>query len=280
MKKATGIIFIAVCLHVQLFAQLTAGAIAPGTGSWNPSVSLSVSTIGQSVLDSFDVDCDGSKDLKVELHKGATAIDGANYALLYIKNPAFEICADTSIYTKQVNYYTAGDTLNCSGYHQWAMESVYILSYFGCMDCMGPASVSNKYVAYRKTGGVPQTGWIRISFNLIDGGSSSAAITLSVSEIMALCPNASVEELAGAQMKVTAFPNPFSDNTMIEVHSDHPGQAYSFVLTDVLGKTVRSAYNITEKQFSISKDELKDGMYFYTVTGADGIAAKGKLVIK
>jgi hypothetical protein len=49
---------------------------------------------------------------------------------------------------------------------------------------------------------------------------------------------------------------------------------------DVLGKTVRSINNISEKQFSISKNELQSGMYFYNITNPEGLVGKGKIIIK
>lgn len=78
---------------------------------------------------------------------------------------------------------------------------------------------------------------------------------------------------------VKVYPNPFSDQTTFVIASEKLNEIYSFIMTDVLGKTIRSI-RTNEKQFTVSRNELQDGMYFYSITSADGIIGKGKLIIK
>jgi uncharacterized repeat protein (TIGR01451 family) len=78
---------------------------------------------------------------------------------------------------------------------------------------------------------------------------------------------------------VSVYPNPFSDQTTFVITSEKPNETYSFEMTDVLGKKVKQI-RTNEKQFSVSRDDLKNGMYFYSITNSDGVVAKGKVIIK
>ena len=79
---------------------------------------------------------------------------------------------------------------------------------------------------------------------------------------------------------VKVYPNPFSESTTFVIQSDKLNETYSFEMTDVLGKTVRSVNGITEKQFGISRAGLQNGIYFYKIYSASGLTGMGKVVIK
>ncbi|MCW3103599.1 MAG: hypothetical protein JWO09_2039 [Bacteroidetes bacterium] len=78
---------------------------------------------------------------------------------------------------------------------------------------------------------------------------------------------------------VSVYPNPFSDNTTFMINTDKSGEVYSFELSDVLGKSVKSM-KTTDRQFSVSREGLQNGMYFYSITTADGLVGIGKVIIK
>lgn len=82
-----------------------------------------------------------------------------------------------------------------------------------------------------------------------------------------------------SKVMVEVFPNPFNDNTTFVVTSKQKG-IYSFELTDVLGKNVRSLNGISEKQFNISREGLQNGVYFYKIYTADALVGIGKVIIK
>jgi hypothetical protein len=63
----------------------------------------------------------------------------------------------------------------------WSADTVFMLGNFGCMDCPGPYSKSNAFVAYKNTS-TSQIGWIKINFDLIP-----STITLSVPEVLSPC---------------------------------------------------------------------------------------------
>jgi uncharacterized repeat protein (TIGR01451 family) len=78
---------------------------------------------------------------------------------------------------------------------------------------------------------------------------------------------------------ISVYPNPFEQSTAFVISSDKVGGVYSFELSDVVGKTVKRL-NTNEKQFSVSREGLQNGMYFYRITTADGVVGKGKVIIK
>jgi hypothetical protein len=79
---------------------------------------------------------------------------------------------------------------------------------------------------------------------------------------------------------VKVYPNPFSENTTFVIHSEKQNEVYSFELTDVLGKKVRTMTNISDKQFSISRNSLENGIYFYRIYSAENTLGIGKLIVK
>jgi hypothetical protein len=79
---------------------------------------------------------------------------------------------------------------------------------------------------------------------------------------------------------VKVYPNPFSDHTTFVIQSDKSNDIYSFEMLDVLGKTVKSIKGISIKEFQISKDGLKNGVYFYKISNAENNISIGKLIIQ
>jgi len=86
-------------------------------------------------------------------------------------------------------------------------------------------------------------------------------------------------ETQSANAAVKVYPNPFTDNTTFVIQSDKLNEAYSFEMRDVLGKTVRKI-RTSEKQFTVSRNGLENGMYFYSITDANGLVGVGKVIIK
>ncbi len=79
---------------------------------------------------------------------------------------------------------------------------------------------------------------------------------------------------------VKIYPNPFSETTTFVVNSTKTNEAYSFELFDVLGKKVMEQNNITAKQFSINRNNLENGMYFYKLFTAESIVGVGKVIVR
>ncbi|HEY0029706.1 MAG TPA: PKD domain-containing protein [Bacteroidia bacterium] len=78
---------------------------------------------------------------------------------------------------------------------------------------------------------------------------------------------------------VDVFPNPFHESTTFVITSKE-NAVYSFEMTDVLGKKVKTLEGITEKQFQISREGLQNGMYFYKIYTAETLFGTGKILVK
>jgi uncharacterized repeat protein (TIGR01451 family) len=89
-----------------------------------------------------------------------------------------------------------------------------------------------------------------------------------------------IEEQINENAMIKVYPNPFSESTTFVIQTDKLNETYSFELTDVLGKKVRSVNNISDKQFTVSRNGLQNGIYFYNITNSEGIVGIGKLIIK
>jgi hypothetical protein len=87
-------------------------------------------------------------------------------------------------------------------------------------------------------------------------------------------------ETTSSNGSVKVYPNPFSDQTTFVISSPGQNETYSFEMTDVLGKIVLRKNGIMDKQFSISRNGLQNGIYFYRIYGSETTINKGKIIIK
>lgn len=94
------------------------------------------------------------------------------------------------------------------------------------------------------------------------------------------CSSLSVNETVSESEGIKIYPNPFTENTTFVIHYDKLNETYSFELTDVLGKRVRAVSGITEKQFQLSREGLKNGIYFYKIYSSENLIGVGKLVVE
>lgn len=89
-----------------------------------------------------------------------------------------------------------------------------------------------------------------------------------------------IEELSTANNIVKIYPNPFNDNTTFIILSDKQNGNYSFELYGVLGKQVRSVYEISTKQFQVSRNGLPNGIYFYKIYDTENLIGIGKIIVE
>jgi hypothetical protein len=76
---------------------------------------------------------------------------------------------------------------------------------------------------------------------------------------------------------VSVYPNPFSDEAIIEVLKPSRNTTYKLDLFDRAGRAVRTLNSVTGK-FTINSNGLSSGMYFYQITDGEWIST-GKVVI-
>lgn len=106
---------------------------------------------------------------------------------------------------------------------------------------------------------------------------SSGIMQLTVYDVPTFYSVATGINNAIAAENVKVAPNPFNETTIFTVNTN---EIYSFELTDVLGKKVRSKTGISEKQFEISRNGLENGIYFYKIYTFESVIGIGKVVIK
>jgi hypothetical protein len=197
-------------------AQLPAGSVPSGMSAVDPNVNLSVAVVAQDTSISFDIDCDGANDMRVELYKGHVAVDGVSSAYLYLINDSFAISADTvAISYPSVAYFNVTDIIN-PFVNQWRTDNQIVLGCYGGFVCQGPASANGLYIAYRKTlsNSTHQIGWIKITFNLIDQGVPNSPITLSIPELLTFCDPTAIDKLS--QSAYHLYPNPSIDYIQLQ----------------------------------------------------------------
>ena len=76
---------------------------------------------------------------------------------------------------------------------------------------------------------------------------------------------------------VTVYPNPFSEEAVIEVVKPNRNRSYTLNLYDRAGRAVRTLQSFNGK-FTIGSNGLSSGMYFYQITDGDWIST-GKVVM-
>ena len=84
------------------------------------------------------------------------------------------------------------------------------------------------------------------------------------------------------QPTISLFPNPFSTTATLSIRNYELGIRNGAVqIIDLLGQEVKSIPIINQKEITINRDNLADGMYFYKIIGDNGESvAVGKMVIQ
>lgn len=78
-------------------------------------------------------------------------------------------------------------------------------------------------------------------------------------------------------ISVKVYPNPFNSSTTFEIEGmDEP---FIFELYSIIGKQVRTIFDITDKKFIISREVLPNGIYFYKISSKNELISTGKLII-
>lgn len=276
MKKNLFFLFFILVNTKVVFSQIIAGNTSPGLIISNPSVNFSVTTMFTSGIREFDLNCDGIADMSVELYKGPTAIDGANMAYLHVLNSAFQVCADTvNMQPRHVSYFNLGDTIICPANTNWYNDANIHLGNYGCMDCPGPFSSTDLFLGY-KNSNTSQTGWIKISFNLIDGGASVVPITLSVPEILSPCVTTSVSVTTTSTPTYTGSGvvtcGVFTYNYIITAPNCNNWCDGNIAISNISGGTPNYTYswNTVPIQTSSTNYNVCSGRSIFTISDASG----------
>ncbi|NVO03231.1 MAG: M6 family metalloprotease domain-containing protein [Bacteroidetes bacterium] len=74
------------------------------------------------------------------------------------------------------------------------------------------------------------------------------------------------------------YPNPF--NNYCTLVSSLPLKNANISIYDILGKEVRHYENLSGKEITIQKEDLKSGMYFFKIADKSGFVGNGKMVVE
>ena len=270
MKTKYSSIFALILIFLAGFnsskAQVIAGTIPAGGYTVDPNMSFSVVNFNEDTTGSIDLNCDNIPDMTLQLYKGQTAIDGENAVFLYVHNPIYSICADTnSSSIRRINVYALADTINCNGSFAFTNDTIYKLGDYGCFGCIGPWSISEKYIAY--SNGI-NTGWIKVTYDLMDGG-TAAAITFSSNEFLTYCNPNSVDDMNGNN-GFQIIPNPTTDGI---VNLQYKGKINSVEVFNSIGQKVEVAVENTKLTLPNEK-----GIYFVRFKDEAGNLISRKVV--
>jgi len=77
---------------------------------------------------------------------------------------------------------------------------------------------------------------------------------------------------------LNVFPNPFSVSTTMLLSK--PLQNASLTMYNILGDEVKHMQNLNGSEIQITRDGLKNGLYFYNLIDSKGLVGNGKLIIE
>ena len=80
-------------------------------------------------------------------------------------------------------------------------------------------------------------------------------------------------------VKVSAYPNPFTQNTTIEF-DNHSNESYTCVLYDLFGKEIRTIKNNGSSKIKVDRGNLSAGTYLFQLQNDHGAISNGKLLIQ
>lgn len=87
------------------------------------------------------------------------------------------------------------------------------------------------------------------------------------------------EDVLQEGMSVQVAPNPFNDFATIEVTGADESKLLNFILYDVTGKILRQE-QFTRNRFTIHRNSLAAGMYFYQIQVDGQLLNAGKMTVK
>ena len=77
------------------------------------------------------------------------------------------------------------------------------------------------------------------------------------------------------------FPNPIYDVAVLEINGNNLGSTLTVQLYDATGRKMNAAVSkITGNRFSIHRNDLPTGLYFYNVTDGNVMISSGKITVQ
>jgi uncharacterized repeat protein (TIGR01451 family) len=79
---------------------------------------------------------------------------------------------------------------------------------------------------------------------------------------------------------VKVIPNPFSNNALLQVEGLDNNENLELEIFSLNGQRIQQLSNSQNGQFNLSKGEMTQGIYIFTVKQGDKIVARGKMVVE
>ncbi len=116
--------------------------------------------------------------------------------------------------------------------------------------------------------------------NLIVAGDFSTAGGNNVGKIAKWNTTTGIADLNVAKASSVNYPNPFNSSTTIVVSSEVQLSNAQLSVCDILGKEAAVMTNISDNTIHFNRNDLRPGIYFYTVKENGGSVATGKFIIE
>lgn len=110
-----------------------------------------------------------------------------------------------------------------------------------------------------------------------DGALSTAATTVIATMIPGNCASADVQSLDPLAEGISIYPNPFKEEITVQMENASFSNSAEFHLYDVMGKE-QMRLTLTDGLTTIKTDQLKSGMYYYSIVASDKSVQSGKLI--
>ena len=86
--------------------------------------------------------------------------------------------------------------------------------------------------------------------------------------------------IVSPQPTISLFPNPFSTSTTLLINGEIKENSHLYIY-NLLGEEVKTIPIINQKEITINRDNLADGMYFYKIIGNNNESiATGKMIVE
>lgn len=98
--------------------------------------------------------------------------------------------------------------------------------------------------------------------------------------IMKFSSNVGILESENTFTTFNAYPNPFSESTMIDCSKFEFGNTPTIEIYDMTGKLVNSTTTYSEKIFIVKNEGLTEGNYLYRILDGNQVIGSGKLILQ
>lgn len=88
-----------------------------------------------------------------------------------------------------------------------------------------------------------------------------------------------INTIPNNDLTISVFPNPFSHSATIHIEENIHNNL-DLVLYNEMGRVAKNINGIKGSGFVLSKGNLASGLYFYSITSAGRIVARGKIMIE